>query len=111
KILFGSMHIKSYDWVDLPQGSNEAELPSHIQGRNIRLAKVVVDREFTAPCATNILYPSAGGNMHCFTAKTACAVLDVLGPPYDDSAKRHCAYYNEFPCSNFPGNHGIASTE
>ena len=35
--------------------------------------------------------------MHCFTAKTSCAVLDVLGPPYNDSEKRHCTYYNAFP--------------
>jgi len=73
------------------------------QGQNLRLAKVNTDMVFTAPCETSILYPAAGGNMHCFTAKTSCAVLDVLGPPYDDSAKRHCTYYNAFPCASTSG--------
>lgn len=68
-----------------------------------RLAKVKVDSEFTAPCDTSILYPADGGNMHCFTAKTACAVLDVLGPPYSDPAGRHCTYYFDYPFSSFSG--------
>lgn len=100
KLLFGSMHIKSYDWIDPPENANELIKPSHRQGQNLRLAKVNTDMVFTAPCETSILYPAAGGNMHCFTAKTSCAVLDVLGPPYDDSAKRHCTYYNAFPCAS-----------
>lgn len=41
--------------------------------------------------------------MHCFTAKTSCAVLDVLGPPYNDAEKRHCSYYNTFPCASNSG--------
>ncbi|KAJ0230869.1 Plant cysteine oxidase 2 [Hirschfeldia incana] len=91
KLLFGTMHIKSYDWVaDSPQPSSDT-----------RLAKVKVDSDFTAPCDTSILYPADGGNMHCFTAKTACAVLDVLGPPYSDPAGRHCTYYFDHPFSSF----------
>jgi hypothetical protein len=73
-----------------------------------RLAKIKVDADFTAPCNPSILYPNDGGNMHCFTAVTACAVLDVLGPPYSDPDGRHCAYYRSFPFSNFPGKY-IAS--
>ncbi|XP_010435972.1 PREDICTED: plant cysteine oxidase 2-like [Camelina sativa] len=100
KLLFGTMHIKSYDWVaDSPQPSLDT-----------RLAKVKVDLDFTAPCDTSILYPADGGNMHCFTAKTACAVLDVLGPPYSDPAGRHCTYYFDLPFSSFSVD-GVAVAE
>lgn len=61
------------------------------------LAKVKLDTVYAAPCRTSILYPAAGGNMHCFTAMTPCAMLDVLGPPYSDPDGRHCTYYNDFP--------------
>ncbi|XP_019059210.1 PREDICTED: plant cysteine oxidase 2-like [Tarenaya hassleriana] len=91
KLLFGTMHIKSYDWV--------LDAPPHSE--DTRLAKVKVNSEFVAPCESSILYPSDGGNMHCFTAQTSCAVLDVLGPPYDDPAGRHCSYYFDFPFSHF----------
>ncbi|KAJ0100186.1 hypothetical protein Patl1_22143 [Pistacia atlantica] len=67
----------------------------------MRLAKVKVDSDFTAPCNASILYPADGGNMHCFTAVTACAVLDVLGPPYSDPDGRHCTYYLDFPFTKF----------
>lgn len=69
----------------------------------VRLAKIKVDSDFTAPCNTSILYPADGGNMHCFTAVTACAVLDVLGPPYSDPDGRHCTYYLEHPFARFSG--------
>ncbi|KAK6256039.1 hypothetical protein SCA6_017344 [Theobroma cacao] len=68
-----------------------------VQHREVRLAKVKVDSDFTAPCSASILYPADGGNMHCFTAVTACAVLDVLGPPYSDPEGRHCTYYFDYP--------------
>ncbi|RDX84494.1 Plant cysteine oxidase 2, partial [Mucuna pruriens] len=101
KLLFGTMHIKSYDWVvDLPQHMPTIVKQSEPQTPDMRLAKVKVDADFNAPCDPSILYPAEGGNMHCFTAVTACAVLDVLGPPYSDPDGRHCTYYNNFPFSN-----------
>ncbi|CAA7402983.1 unnamed protein product [Spirodela intermedia] len=97
KLLFGSMHVKSFDWLDGPPPDTEPGL-----------AKVVMDAAFTAPCNTSILYPAAGGNIHCFTAVTACAVLDVLGPPYSDD----CTYYNELPCANISsGDSALAAEE
>ncbi|KAK8672592.1 hypothetical protein V6N13_110957 [Hibiscus sabdariffa] len=99
KLLLGTMHIKSYDWaVDVPAVVD----PSQTQHPEVRLAKVKVDSDLTAPCKTSILYPADGGNMHCFTAVTACAVLDVLGPPYSDREGRHCTYYTDHPFTRFP---------
>ncbi|XP_024979377.1 plant cysteine oxidase 2-like isoform X2 [Cynara cardunculus var. scolymus] len=105
KLLFGTMHIKAYDWVDdgalissAPKAdSSEAE----VKPVSVRLAKLKVDSDFTAPCNTSILYPTDGGNMHCFTALTSCAVLDVLGPPYNDPEGRHCQYYQTYPFAHF----------
>ncbi|XP_021297601.1 plant cysteine oxidase 2 isoform X2 [Herrania umbratica] len=98
KLLFGTMHIKSYDWVvDVPSNASAVVPPSQMQHPEVRLAKVKVDSDFTAPCNASILYPADGGNMHCFTAVTACAVLDVLGPPYSDPEGRHCTYYFDYP--------------
>lgn len=106
KILYGTMHIKSYDWVDVPdESSNVTADPNltHLVGQTpeVRLAKAKTDANFTSSCGASILYPTTGGNIHCFTAVTACVVLDVLGPPYSDSEGRHCTYYNVFPYENF----------
>lgn len=103
KLLFGTMHIKSYDWVgDVRSNTAAVGNPSENRQPEMRLAKVKVNSEFTAPCNTSILYPADGGNMHCFTAVTACAVLDVLGPPYSEPDGRHCTYYLDFPFTKFP---------
>ncbi|KAE8655778.1 Plant cysteine oxidase 2 [Hibiscus syriacus] len=95
KLLLGTMHIKSYDWLVDP-----SQTPRH---QEVHLAKVKVDADLTAPCKTSILYPADGGNMHCFTAVTAWAVLDVLGPPYSDPEGRHCTYYSDYPFMTFSG--------
>ncbi|GMN42358.1 hypothetical protein TIFTF001_011585 [Ficus carica] len=102
KLLFGTMHIKSYDWVADVPGNTSTTVNSSLETttHDVRLAKVKVDSDFTAPCNASILYPADGGNMHCFTAVTACAVLDVLGPPYSDPDGRHCTYYHDLPFSD-----------
>nr|XP_018685476.1 PREDICTED: plant cysteine oxidase 2-like isoform X2 [Musa acuminata subsp. malaccensis] len=64
KLLMGSMHVKSYDWVNDPLGSDQRIKSSTV---------------------------------------TSCAVLDVLGPPYDDEEGRACTYYRGNACSNLPG--------
>ncbi|KAL7137142.1 hypothetical protein ABFS83_10G073000 [Erythranthe nasuta] len=94
KLLLGTMHIKSYDWVD-PLNSDFLISPS-----KSRLAKLKANRIFTAPCDTSVLYPTSGGNIHEFTAITPCAFLDVIGPPYSKDDGRDCSYYKETPCLN-----------
>ncbi|CAM8962163.1 unnamed protein product [Rhodiola kirilowii] len=88
KLLLGAMHIKSFDWVD--------QKGSTLSSRR-RLAKLKANELFTAPCDTSVLYPTSGGNMHQFTAITPCAVLDVIGPPYDKEDGRDCTFYRDFP--------------
>ncbi|KAI5660120.1 hypothetical protein M9H77_28913 [Catharanthus roseus] len=102
KVLYGSLHVKAYDWVEPPQikKSNSVGHPT------VRLAKLTVDKVLTAPCSTSILYPKSGGNLHCFTAITPCAVLDILAPPYDEAAGRKCTYYHDYPYSTFSTGNG-----
>lgn len=61
------------------------------------------DAVFDAAAETIVLYPENGGNLHCFTALTPCAVLDVMGPPYNRAEGRDCAYYSEAPHSSSCG--------
>ncbi|QHO50671.1 Plant cysteine oxidase [Arachis hypogaea] len=65
------------------------------------LAKLAVDKVMTAPCETSVLYPKHGGNLHCLTAITPCAVLDILSPPYREDEGRKCTYYHDYPYSTF----------
>ncbi|PIA63385.1 hypothetical protein AQUCO_00201018v1 [Aquilegia coerulea] len=100
KMLYGSLHVKAYDWVE----------PACIRkfgGFPVRLAKLVVDKVLTAPCDTSALYPKYGGNLHCFTAVSSCAVLDILAPPYLEAAGRKCTYYHDYPYSSIKGNASV----
>ncbi|ONK70214.1 uncharacterized protein A4U43_C05F31440 [Asparagus officinalis] len=97
KILYGSMHVKAYDWTEpsfIARSGNSKNNP-------VRLGKLQKDTVLTAPCPTTVLYPKTGGNLHCFTAVTSCAVLDVLAPPYSEVAGRNCTYYHDYPYSSF----------
>jgi len=76
---------------------------------SVRLAKLVVDKVLTAPCGTRVLYPSSGGNLHCFTAVSPCAMLDILTPPYLEEAGRKCTYYHDYPYSSFGITHFVCN--
>lgn len=99
KVLYGSMHVRSLDWLDPMEGA----LGKLEAARGT--AVVVKDSVVSGPCATDVLFPAHGGNIHSFHAITHTAVLDVLTPPYDPMGGRPCLYYRlpDSPPVSLPG--------
>ncbi|XP_057820379.1 plant cysteine oxidase 4 isoform X2 [Cryptomeria japonica] len=91
KVLYGSMHVSAYDWYDQHKDTQ------HFGG--MKLAKPKVDTIYNESSGSTVLYPARAGNIHCFTALTSCAVLDILSPPYADGDP---SYYRLHPYSGLP---------
>lgn len=121
RLLYGTLHVRAYDWVSPPDtsmdshngspdssptrsnsstGSHNSSITAELAlggggSSSVQPARLVTDRVLTAPADTMVLFPASGGNIHAFTAISPCAILDVLTPPYGN---RNCTYYREvFP--------------
>jgi len=104
RILYGDLHVKSFDvlpdnpstnWVS-NMLSNIFRLPlNHFFSENLvegSLRAVKHDTSLMAP-ELSILYPYEG-NVHEFTAGDyGAAVLDIIVPPYSDDDLRDCTFY------------------
>ena len=114
KVLYGSLGMCSYDWLQPPtrdeldewsreqdriDSGKDAQHPERIAGP--RAARRRGDTVLTPEAPTFVLRPHFC-NIHAFEATADCAVLDVLLPPYDDDRGRDCHYFAEAPSSEEP---------
>ncbi|KAK4274128.1 hypothetical protein QN277_017406 [Acacia crassicarpa] len=102
KVLYGSVHVKAYDWIKLDASGCPTYGDTGIVSAG-GLASSVIDGITKAPREASILFPRSGGNIHSFTALTPCAILDVLSPPYSPDFGRPSTYFSHFPVPSLPG--------
>lgn len=84
RVLYGQLHVTSYDWRDHASDSDPG---------TPRAAVPVLDVVQGSNDVPVVLFPTFGGNIHQFDAVTDCAVLDLLSPPYSTDDGRDCTYY------------------
>lgn len=116
KVLYGALNMVSCDWktplsvVELQELTTEQERldelmakqtkdpqpyePSAVSSRPLfsREVQLRANTILTTESPTFILRPDFA-NIHSFEARSDCAVLDVLMPPYDEEAGRDCHYF------------------
>ncbi|CAL4935013.1 unnamed protein product [Urochloa decumbens] len=101
KLLIGSAHVVSYDWVH-PRICTAAT--GSVSGA--MLAQKVLDNEFTAASGAWVLFPDAGGNLHRFVTGEdgPCALLDVMTPSYSPTSEtqERFAFYKDIPYELHP---------
>ncbi|CAM9917132.1 unnamed protein product [Ectocarpus sp. 6 AP-2014] len=125
RILFGTLDVASYDMEEEEEGEAEEEEGSRREGgtfadaelRRKEAQRVVFAQRrqqqeggrVTAATPSFLLTPSEG-NVHSFRAPTACAVFDVLIPPYDSSRGRKCSYFRaETPLTSRNGGTAVVA--
>ena len=108
KVLYGTLAMRAYDWETPPSLAELEALTAEISRQESpnastrsgpplappRPARLRVETVLTPETPTYCLRPHFS-NVHAFEARTACAVLDLLVPPYSDDDGRDCHYFVE----------------
>ena len=81
KVLWGELHVESFDPVEATWSKSHKERVAFRNGLSVTPAN-----------GTRMLTPTEG-NIHAFRANTWTAVFDVAIPPYDQTKGRSCTYY------------------
>lgn len=92
RLLFGSMRVKSYDFV----GDTEKKSSNFLQWGPFGSSKrEVVDRgeKVIGPKPVTYSLGPERGNLHEIVALEDSAFFDVLFPPYNEATGRGCNYY------------------
>lgn len=122
RVLYGKLHVRSLDWAE-PEtserdGQRRAKLHADgiIQVRMLFCSRAVYSllpgpimivaysvnlcgsmSLMQAGDVASVLHANHGGNLHAFTGKTDCAVLDLFLPPYNRrQGARHPDLYGCF---------------
>lgn len=74
RLLYGTLHVRAYDWSESSEPSSSSGSSSTSSSINntvsdsnssshygVNSARLVTDRVLTAPAPTSVLYPAAGG--------------------------------------------------
>jgi cysteamine dioxygenase len=99
KLLFGELHIKSYDWLE--KAPPEPTREHHGTARLVTDGMMVAD----GPESLSVLHPDTG-NIHELRAISDCAIFDLLLPPYSSGQHRSCHYYGVRTASVSEGEEG-----
>jgi len=97
KVLYGKVHLEAYDKApDLESSMQALEAPDTLYARKVR-DEIISEGDGPVACF------SEKANIHRFYAEESCAILDVLGPPYDSGEGREIAYYREIALGELGG--------
>ncbi|KAJ6292663.1 hypothetical protein OIU78_024778 [Salix suchowensis] len=123
KLLYGSLLVKSYDWLDIP-GFNDPSQELASGWKKLAsdyLPNVTITSMSTIPANVAIITSTKVSSLFYILPVVAtfilskrltpCALFDVLSPPYSSEDGRHCSYFRRTLKQELPGTEDLCGIE